>query len=618
MKFRNVLAMILMIGCLAIEAAHPQNPTKEQNSTGLITTSGTSVTLDNKLGTVSTSFEVVIAGTPDTVSVVIKGCMRGDPTCADGDTLDTYTTVANSIRKPTVTVGYDFYKVTASWTGGTSPSVNVFRLGTMARNGGGGGSATSPLTTKGDVWGFSSVDARVPIGTNNQVLTADSTQALGLKWATPSGAVSSVFTRTGAVVAATNDYNFNQLAGSVAAGQMPALTGDCTTSAGAVAVNCGSAIARTGTDINTSNQVTVTHLASALPVAQGGTGLTSGTSGGIPAYTAAGTIASSAALAAGQFVLGGGAGVAPSTSFSIAPVANGGTGIASGTSGGVPYYSGSTTIASSGALTNNAAMFGGGAGAAPKVDTLITTDGSGKISAAQAVFSGSTVITPASAASGDIGSQPLPFKYGWIAGDSTSPATNNFKLTGVCGQGTCSIVMPNIASVNLPLECSNTSANTAITNTTTETYFSTNCKVPANYLTAGMTIQVGYRGIFSALVTDTITLKIKACQVSGCASGTVVQLGTNTALAPGALSNQGWLMDSTTVIYTIGSSGTMDTQGYTAFQTAATAITFDPMVNTATATVNTTVDEYISVSGTWSAASASDTISARNIRIIIQ
>lgn len=46
--------------------------------------------------------------------------------------------------------------------------------------------ATSPLTTKGDVWGYSTVDARIPVGTNNQVLTADSTQALGVKWATPS------------------------------------------------------------------------------------------------------------------------------------------------------------------------------------------------------------------------------------------------------------------------------------------------------------------------------------------------------------------------------------------------------------------------------------------------
>lgn len=43
------------------------------------------------------------------------------------------------------------------------------------------------LTTKGDLFGFSSVAARVPIGTNGQVLTADSAQALGLKWANPAG-----------------------------------------------------------------------------------------------------------------------------------------------------------------------------------------------------------------------------------------------------------------------------------------------------------------------------------------------------------------------------------------------------------------------------------------------
>jgi hypothetical protein len=45
----------------------------------------------------------------------------------------------------------------------------------------------SPLTTKGDVYGFSTVDARIPIGANDTVLTADSTQALGLKWAAPAG-----------------------------------------------------------------------------------------------------------------------------------------------------------------------------------------------------------------------------------------------------------------------------------------------------------------------------------------------------------------------------------------------------------------------------------------------
>ena len=46
--------------------------------------------------------------------------------------------------------------------------------------------SSTPLTTKGDLFGFSTLNARVPIGTNNQVLTADSAEALGLKWATAS------------------------------------------------------------------------------------------------------------------------------------------------------------------------------------------------------------------------------------------------------------------------------------------------------------------------------------------------------------------------------------------------------------------------------------------------
>jgi hypothetical protein len=54
-------------------------------------------------------------------------------------------------------------------------------------------------------------------------------------------------------------------------------------------------------------------LTGTLGVARGGTGLTSGTAGGVLAFTASGTLASSAALAANQLVLGGGAGVVPAT-----------------------------------------------------------------------------------------------------------------------------------------------------------------------------------------------------------------------------------------------------------------------------------------------------------------
>jgi len=43
----------------------------------------------------------------------------------------------------------------------------------------------TPLTTKGDLFGFDTADARIPVGTNGDILTADSTQSLGVKWAAP-------------------------------------------------------------------------------------------------------------------------------------------------------------------------------------------------------------------------------------------------------------------------------------------------------------------------------------------------------------------------------------------------------------------------------------------------
>lgn len=72
--------------------------------------------------------------------------------------------------------------------------------------------------------------------------------------------------------------------------------------------------------------------------------------------------------------------IVPSTFFT-GPIqlCSGGLGISTGTSGGVPYFSSTSTVASSALLNGNRLVLGGGAGVAPKTAAGIITDGTSKI-----------------------------------------------------------------------------------------------------------------------------------------------------------------------------------------------------------------------------------------------
>jgi hypothetical protein len=169
-----------------------------------------------------------------------------------------------------------------------------------------------------------------------------------------------------------------------------------------------------GVDLSATGQVTSTHLSAPLPVTQGGVGISTGTSGGIPYFNSDTTLASTAMLPLNAPIFGGGPGQAPvpgslsgttrqlasvtgtltpnkqltfdangnviASTADIAgglaipvPVVQGGTGLTSGTSGGLVYFTTATSMASSAVFPLNAPLLGGGPGQAPVSGTLSGT-----------------------------------------------------------------------------------------------------------------------------------------------------------------------------------------------------------------------------------------------------
>jgi len=84
--------------------------------------------------------------------------------------LDAYVTFRSAATDPGTPTAGDVYF-------NTSASLLKFYNGLTW-----GSISSSPLTTKGDLYSFGTTNTRLPVGTNGQILSADSAETTGLKW----------------------------------------------------------------------------------------------------------------------------------------------------------------------------------------------------------------------------------------------------------------------------------------------------------------------------------------------------------------------------------------------------------------------------------------------------
>lgn len=123
--------------------------------------------------------------------------------------------------------------------------------------------------------------------------------------------------------------------------------------------------------------------------------------------------------------------------------------------------------------------------------------------------------------------------------------------------------------------------------------------IPANLFAAGKTIDIDIWGVLSTTGTPNITLQIKL--------GSLV-LTTGAVAAGSTVTNVGFRITAKITCRTPGASGVFIGQGMAWINGTAF-----PMVATATSTLDSTATLAIAATATWSAASASNTISATDM-----
>lgn len=203
----------------------------------------------------------------------------------------------------------------------------------------------------------------------------------------------------------------------------------------------------------------------------------------------------------------------------------------------------------------------------------------------------------------------------------TAPVT--VSAAGAIGCATCG-TNPTTGLLAGAYNCINVTPVTTAGGSVTTDQNMQACTIPAGTLNlVGKTIKIHSAGVYTTAAASSaaMTLEAKLCTISGCATGTVVDLCDITSSTLGALtiSNDTWSLDCTSSTQTAGASSAYERSGMLAIDLVVSNVAPDTVFLDSNATavtspvIDSTAQLFLQISGAFSAASASNVFTGRSL-----